>query len=563
MGNMAGSWSAKGFGKWAHLIPDVALPMVVEGMKLMETLGLQPGLPKHFPHPIFKPVKGSALEIHHDQMAPPVLIANLRAHVASSDPSTTAWIRRHGAQMLAQLTGGTGIEDGATLIVGPLTPAALLVCMEAYYEGRVGGEFRAWREKVAGPYFMDWEAHMDQFNALLVSAGHPSIGLIPAAPNPRTGDPLICVWPVGWPHGSFSNHKTESRALGQGSRMTLTLPVTIRGSSQVADPRIPDRLRNMAILSSNGLSNEEYAAAEAWIASDPKAYADGPTHEHPERVAKLIRSPDAGRALGLPTGPYWRITVKPATVQQYLAVLARVAAGESLSAIPPADAAPAPGSPVPNEDKVLDEEEEDSDDSEEDVPLSKYLRRETPDPGPPGLEAPPTAAILNVLGMKIVKVKQPWADALVTGKKNVENRTWPLSQQLESTNPTPEWVLVAASKSTPTEAMMADYRSRLNRQHPGGWLTSGQGRKDYETGSIVGLVLIQGCYPADRMPLQSVWYNGGDDLGWVVEKAWEFDDPIALADDDKFQTMVDVANRRKLYLARLKEEIGKLKPREL
>lgn len=573
LANMAGGWTNKGFGKWAHLIPDVALPMVAEAMKLMATLGLKPGLPQHFPHLIYKPPKGAALEIHHDQMTPPDLIANLRAHVASPNPSTTAWVKKHGAQMLAQLKGGSGIEDGATLTVGPLTPAALLVCMDAFKDGRVGGKHVEWLAKTKGPYFLDWEEHIDQFNTFLQAAGHPSIGLIPATPQPSTGGGFICVWPVGWPHGSFANSKNENRALGQGSRVTITIPVTIRDSSQIADARIPERLRNMATLSSNGLSSQQYGAAEEWISKDLKVYADGPTHTHPERVANLIRSLDASKALGYPEGPYASVVVKPDTVEKYIAVLARVKAEESLlgTAAAAGEAGPSGTAPEPMElDEVEVEEDVSSDD---DVPPVKQVRTDPPPPPPTpapaapmaearptGARAPPTAAVLDIPTMMVVKVVEPWATAIVKGQKDVENRRNRSQPKLGNGG---DWVLIAASKPAPKPGLMADYIRRIQTTEPNAdeQLLASQ---SFASRAIVGIAHIKGVYGDGKTPAQlpwpSPWYNEND-FAWVFSDAWQFETPVKLSDNDGFQTNALLRNLEEKfgYKARIIEELGKLK----
>ena len=175
----------------------------------------------------------------------------------------------------------------------------------------------------------------------------------------------------------------------------------------------------------------------------------------------------------------------------------------------------------------------------------------------PTLRAPPSPNVLTTTDVRLVKVKQPWAEALVTGKKNVENRKW----SLNSSSGFPAWVLVVASKSVPTEDYMKDYISRLTAQGgpgatgPGPMLTD---KKEFDRGGIVGMIRVVGCYPQDHMPIQSVWYNPPD-IGWVVDEAWPFDDPVDLDSDDKFQTQVSL-NQRQRYLPRLLEEIGKLEP---
>ena len=114
-GSMQRAWTKKGFGKRVHICPDIGLFMLSVAMERMERLGLKPGLPNHFPHPIYKPPSGDALEVHHDQMSSADLLRNLGEHVASGDPSTSAWVAKHGVQMLAHLQGGTHDDEAALL----------------------------------------------------------------------------------------------------------------------------------------------------------------------------------------------------------------------------------------------------------------------------------------------------------------------------------------------------------------------------------------------------------------------------------------------------------------
>ena len=333
LGNMAGAWTAKGFGLWAHLVPDVGLTMVVSAMTQMLHFGLTPGHPEHFPHPIYKPPRGAALEVHHDQMAPRDLLRNLRTHVASADPTTVAWIREHGCQMLAQLHGGTGPGDGATFIIGPMTPRKLLICLEAYSAGDLGGDYAKWNEAPRGKVDLDWEKHLEGFNRVLHKSGCDSVGLMAAVPpdtSLREGASFGVCWPVGFPHGSFSNGRSEDPVAHVGSRISITLPITVRGSTQAPDARIPTRLRKMAILATGGHSASEYAEAEAWLSDDKAPYAEGPTHARPQRVVDLIRHPDANphhhdSETGASVGPFSAICAKEETVTTYLATVAEIA----------------------------------------------------------------------------------------------------------------------------------------------------------------------------------------------------------------------------------------------
>ena len=320
------AWTASGFGFWAHLIPNIGLELVMAVMEWMPTLGFVPGLPEHFPHVIYKPPGGKALDAHHDQMAPRELIDNLKIHLASSDPSTTAWVKKHGCQMLAHFLGGTGKDDGATFVVGPMPPTKLLFCLQNYASGRVealtaqfekqredeaiaagkapqkgkkgddaGDEGARWAKQTKddGIIKLNWQRHLEAFNRLLLEANYDSIDLIPAAPQTRDNKGFILMFPVGWPHGSFTNVKKEDVANYKGSRITVTVPITVSGSSQEANSRIPDRLRNLMVLSNGGYTKKDYAEAEIFLRADTKPYADGLTHTKPQSVLKFVRHPDA------------------------------------------------------------------------------------------------------------------------------------------------------------------------------------------------------------------------------------------------------------------------------
>jgi hypothetical protein len=168
---------------------------------------------------------------------------------------------------------------------------------------------------------------------------------------------------------------------------------------------------------------------------------------------------------------------------------------------------------------------------------------------------PPSPDFLTKTDVRLVKVKQPWARALVTGRKNVENRKWFLNPSTGY----PTWMLVVSSKSMPTAKDTKDYIRRLTLQ--GGPGATGPGpslteRNDLVLGRILGMVRVVGCYPQEQMPIQSVWYNPPD-VGWVVDEAWPFEDPIRLDPNDKFQTQVKLSQRPQ-YLPRLYEEIAKL-----
>ena len=518
LSNMACSWASNGFGLWAHLVPDAGLPLLEAAMRCMgDELGLEVGAPQHFPHVIYKPPGGAALGTHHDQMSPRDLLKHLRQHVASADPSTLGWVQRHGCQMLTHLQGGTGTQDGATYVVGPLTPRTLLLCLEAFSEGRCGGDHSSWNCKGLGPITLDWKAHLECFNALLRERGEQPVGLLPISPSDADarGGFTVC-FPVGWPHGSFQNHLTENPREHKGSRITITLPVSMRGSSQDPDPRIPERLRAMATLSTGGRTAAEYAAAETFLLRDTNPYAGGRTHCHPERVGDLIRHPDAPG----PTGPFWPVSVKEATLSAHGMHLRGVSRGS-------AQVAPVSRSDTNTLAKPIA--------SPAAVPAAKARPS----------RVPPDVAVLDE-DVRIFKVKQPWALMLVQGVKDVENR----STFLKPKTGFPVWVLVASSKQKPTADTLHELQCRLER--------SGQTDLDHALSMryqhIIGMVKLAGCYSSPPVP--SVWHNAGD-VAWVISDAWQFGTPVPLDADDGMQTQASLSTRPQ-YRARIEEEMRKL-----
>lgn len=315
-GNLRNAWTRTGFGLWAHVVPDIGLRVLMDAMQIMEEKGFPPGEPGHFPHLIYKPVDGSALCVHHDQMASKDLLKNLREHVASDDASTTAWVRKHGYQMLAHLHGGTGVNDGATFVIGPMTPKKLLLCLEAYASGALGGDYEKWNAQPVGKVDLDVEKHLDGFNRVLANAGEGPIGFLLAAPTDVTDsdhDVFLLRFPVGFPHGSYKNDKRECAQEGSGRRLSVTVPITMRGSSQKPDPRIAQRLSCMAALAADGKSPAEYADARQWLQADTEPYAQGLTHKHPQQVADLISHPKSGVS-----GPLHAIAAKEDTVIDFL-----------------------------------------------------------------------------------------------------------------------------------------------------------------------------------------------------------------------------------------------------
>lgn len=141
--------------------------------------------------------------------------------------------------------------------------------------------------------------------------------------------------------------------------------------------------------------------------------------------------------------------------------------------------------------------------------------------------------------VKIFKVKQPWAAALVEGYKTCENRGYPLS----SVRGRQQWVVIASSRSRPTSRCMVDLRQRLVGAKHGAAL-SGPVESIFDYGCILGMVRVLGCYRSDALPCAraTVWHNPPD-VAWIISEAIEFHAPVQLEPSDKFQTQVCLQHR--------------------
>jgi hypothetical protein len=135
-------------------------------------------------------------------------------------------------------------------------------------------------------------------------------------------------------------------------------------------------------------------------------------------------------------------------------------------------------------------------------------------------EVPDNGRILNLEyippdtnNIRILNVVQPWAWALVSGFKDVENR----SQHFPLPNGT--WVLVLSSKSYVSDSSYTELKKRIS---DAGHLDAKiPKRKEFLTQSIVGAIKI--CKSLNTS--DSVWYNAPD-KAWVITQQIKFQNPI-------------------------------------
>ena len=106
--------------------------------------------------------------------------------------------------------------------------------------------------------------------------------------------------------------------------------------------------------------------------------------------------------------------------------------------------------------------------------------------------------------MKTLSVRQPWAWLIVSGYKDVENRTWRTSYR----GP----LLIHASQRVDREA--TEYYRREILRAGDEWPDT------LVTGAIIGIVTLVDCVTECESP----WFSGP--IGWRLADAGEFLDPI-------------------------------------
>lgn len=135
----------------------------------------------------------------------------------------------------------------------------------------------------------------------------------------------------------------------------------------------------------------------------------------------------------------------------------------------------------------------------------------------------------------VLKVRQPYADELVNGTKDIENRTW----SLRPPQGFPLWVVIASCRAMPTVRAVTDVHRRRTAAGLGP-LPSGStaSKTAYAYGHIIGMVLVESCDDTH----ESAWYVAGH-KAWVVSTAIRFAQPIPMDVDDKMQIIAYMRNR--------------------
>lgn len=104
--------------------------------------------------------------------------------------------------------------------------------------------------------------------------------------------------------------------------------------------------------------------------------------------------------------------------------------------------------------------------------------------------------------MKALSVRQPWASAIISGAKQIENRTWAPPEDLLGSR---IWIHAARSLSSDPEALALCCANV----------------EDLVLGAILGSVVIDSVVTDDPRDRFGPWWSGP--VGWILR------DPIPLA----------------------------------
>lgn len=114
--------------------------------------------------------------------------------------------------------------------------------------------------------------------------------------------------------------------------------------------------------------------------------------------------------------------------------------------------------------------------------------------------------------LRALSVRQPWASAIITGAKDIENRSWPPPAAAIG-----HWVAIHASALKPSRSVLEKFRSIVGPRHP---LAK---TDEWPRAQIIGLALIGEPVTRSRSP----WFNEGS-IGWTIERTFTLPRPVPI-----------------------------------
>jgi len=129
--------------------------------------------------------------------------------------------------------------------------------------------------------------------------------------------------------------------------------------------------------------------------------------------------------------------------------------------------------------------------------------------------------------LRLLNVKEPWATAIISGFKDVENRGYPLPLK----NPSDSHVLILASGSKPTKNDLETLRKKLGESGVSNEIINHMITMKYPRKAIVGIAKFKG---STWNQSKSIWYNGNSDpssksgknYAWEIDTVIKFNEPI-------------------------------------
>lgn len=416
-------------------------------------------------------------------------------------------------------------------------------------------EDRTWLESVT--------KHHNKLLTLLVKCASP----LPKDPMTVTRirnflDPtqssFLAIWPVGFPHGSLPNPSE--------GRLTLAPKFSATALLRKDAERFIKRLRQVTELA-HGETEAIRSKAEKWLKDDKQKYEDGPAHMRTITEIELMRQDGPFQSLALTRQQMSEFethvleevrtgVITPASSGVSSGVLSAAAASSSRISTRLASTSVAPALSLAEVAVAIPWR------SKHDTPWSKSAKAarsvfrpprdvidltadgtdvaatpcELEESEPPREARPPQArrpqAIkprarepreprkrkveeLKFRDIRLLNIKQPWANVVVRGIKNVENRRKHIYSTLNF--PT-EWVMIVASKSKPEKADLSSLQFKLDALHRADEMPT-----HFALGAIVGMVK----FVDSTTHSTSIWYNGAPDIAWVIGDAISFvDRPI-------------------------------------
>jgi hypothetical protein len=115
------------------------------------------------------------------------------------------------------------------------------------------------------------------------------------------------------------------------------------------------------------------------------------------------------------------------------------------------------------------------------------------------------------MALRMLNVQQPFAWALVSGHKDVENRSYNLKVDL------PCWTLIVASKSKPTRRRIADVRAKLYMTCQHEAMPS-----EFTLDAVIGAVE----FVSSGQESSSLWYEGQPGYAWTIGRFVRFQVPV-------------------------------------